>query len=409
MKKRTAVAALAGILSLSMLAGCGEKEIAFDGNNTVATVNGTEIPLGLVSLTARQQQAEIYNMYLSISGYAYSIWDQIADAETGETFGEQAVADVMEQVELRYIIREKAAEYGVEVTEEELETIAAAAAEFMADNTEETLAELGVTEEQVKTYLELETYAKKMYGNIIADVDTEISDEEAQQSAFSYVSVPTASEELTEEELETKKAQAEELLEAMLADPAADMQEAADAIDESLMALSGTYTTHPTEETTDSYPEEVMTVLRDLEEGEVGPELIEAEGNLYVVKLEAMFDEDATESMKENILYEREGDLYEEVTTAWLEEADIEVDEEILGSLKMTDRHTFVMKAEEEVTEEATDGEGQEATDGEGEEATEGEGTLEEVEEDSLEVTAEEVTEELLAEEETAEEQNTEE
>lgn len=396
MKKKTALAALAGVLAMSMLAGCGEKEIAFDGNNTVATVNGTEIPLGIVSLTARQQQAQIYNMYLSISGYAYAIWDQIADAETGETFGEQAVADVMEQVELRYIIREKAAEYGVEVTEEELETIASAAAEFMADNTEETIAELGVTEEQVKTYLELETYAQRMYSHIIADVDTEISDEEAQQSAFSYVSVPTASEELTEEELETKKAQAEELLEAMLADPAADMQETADAIDESLMALSGTYTTNPTEETTDSYPEEVMTVLRDLEEGEVGAELIEADGNLYVVKLEAMFDEEATESMKDDILYEREGALYEEVTAAWLEEADIEVNEEILGSLKMTDRHTFVMKAEEEVTEEATDGEG--------EEATEGEGTLEEVEEDVPEVTEEEPAEELTAEEEISEE-----
>lgn len=373
MKRRTALTVLAGVLSMSMLAGCGEKELAFDGNQTVATVNGTEIPLGIVSLTARQQQAQIYDMYFSLLGYSYAIWDQVADAETGETFGEQAVSSVMEQVELRHLMKEKAAEYGVEVTEEELDAIAAAAAEFMADNTEETIAELGVTEDQVKLYLELETYAERIYHAIILDVDTEVSDEEAQQSAFTYVSIDASSEELTEEDVENKKAQAQELLDAILAEPEADMQEAATAIDESLMALSGTYTTNAADDSEASYPEEVLTVLRELEDGEIGAEVIEADGSFYVVKMDAVFDEDATESMKETIIYERENALYEEVTNAWLEEAEIEVNEEILATLKMTDSHNFVTKTET-VTEEATDGEGEEATPGE---ATEGEGTAE--------------------------------
>ena len=57
MVKRTAAVTLAGIMSVGMLTGCGSKTI--DGTKTVATVDGTEIPLGVVSLYARQQQEQI--------------------------------------------------------------------------------------------------------------------------------------------------------------------------------------------------------------------------------------------------------------------------------------------------------------------------------------------------------------
>ena len=54
MMKRTAAVALAGIMSVGMLTGCGSKTI--DGTKTVATVDGTEIPLGVVSLYARKKK-----------------------------------------------------------------------------------------------------------------------------------------------------------------------------------------------------------------------------------------------------------------------------------------------------------------------------------------------------------------
>ena len=48
MAKRTAVAALAGVMSVGMLTGCGSKTL--DGTKTVATVDGTDIPLGVFIL-----------------------------------------------------------------------------------------------------------------------------------------------------------------------------------------------------------------------------------------------------------------------------------------------------------------------------------------------------------------------
>ena len=56
MTKRTAVAALTGVMAVGMLTGCGEKKL--DGTKTVATVDGTEIPLGIVSLSVREGQAQ---------------------------------------------------------------------------------------------------------------------------------------------------------------------------------------------------------------------------------------------------------------------------------------------------------------------------------------------------------------
>ena len=89
--KRTAAASLAGILAAGMLAGCGgEKKL--DGTKTVATVDGTEIPLGVVSLMARQQQAYTESMYASFGMSTGNIWDTEADSETGETYGDQAVS-----------------------------------------------------------------------------------------------------------------------------------------------------------------------------------------------------------------------------------------------------------------------------------------------------------------------------
>ena len=207
MTKRTAVAALTGVMAVGMLTGCGEKKL--DGTKTVATVDGTEIPLGIVSLSVREGQAQTEAMYKSfMGGQDYSIWSM--DAEDGKTYGEQAVEQSLKDVELMYIMKEKAADYNVEVTDDDEQKIADAAAAFMAANSEETLQELAVSEDQIKTYLELQTYKSRMHDPLIADVDKDVSDEEAQQSSFDYVSISTA--DLSDDEIKQKKEDAQKIL-----------------------------------------------------------------------------------------------------------------------------------------------------------------------------------------------------
>ena len=414
--KKTAVTALAGVMAAGMLSGCGEQKM--DGAKTVATVDGTEIPLGVVSLLARQEQAYMEAMYASyMGGYSFEIWDKEADTESGQTYGEQTVEECLNQIELMYILKAKAADYGVEITEEDKTAIAEAAASFMAANSEETIETLGVTEEQVKTLLELQTYQERMYDPVVADVDREVSDEEAQQSAFTYVSVliddgsdeegteevieetEEVSEETEETEEDAEAADAEDVaeteedaeaadaeadadteeaaedgteaadaqkeklqkvLDAMKDDPEADMDEAAKDVDETMSALSGTFTTHENEDDTSAYPDEVLEVLRGLKEGEVCDEIIETDTYYYIVRLDEEFDEEATETKKESIISDRESDLYTETTEQWMDDAEIKVEEKVLKTLRLTDSHKFSLitpEAEEEeiVEEDETD------------------------------------------------------
>lgn len=359
MAKRTAIAALVGVTAASMLAGCGEKKV--DGTKTVATVNGTEIPMGVLSLYTRQQQAQMEAMYLSFMGSDVDIWDN--EAEEGKTYGEQTVDQALTDVELMYILKEKAADYNVEVTEEDQKAIEDAAAEFMEENTEETLETLAVTEDQVKILLELETYKERMHEQIIADVDTEIPEDEVQQSSFTYVSISTSGEELTEDDIKEKEEQAQEILDKIKEDPSADMNEIAQETDESYSALSGNFTTNESDNEEigeESYPEEVITALRSLNEGEVYDSVISTDTSCYVVRLDKKFDEEATESKKESIISTRENDLYTETTDGWMDEADIKVDDKVLKTLTVSDSHGFTIQTAdtsetEETTEETTE------------------------------------------------------
>ena len=366
MTKKTAVVALAGVMAAGMLTGCGEK--ALDGTKTVATVDGTEIPLGMLSLSVREGQAQAEAMYKSFMGGSdYSIWG--TEAEEGKTYGEQAVEQALEDIELMCILKEKAADYDVEITEDDEKAIADAAAAFMSANTEDTLKTLAVTEDQVKTYLELETYKSRMHDPIIADVDKNVSDEEAQQSSFSYVSISTA--DLSDDEIKQKKEDAQKIQDELTKDPEGDFDEIAKSVDDSYSSLEGTFDANDTSDDEDSenedseedsstssstYPDEVIKVLRTLDDGEVAPDVIETDTAYYVVKLNQKNDEEATETKKESIISTREQDLYTETTDKWMEDADIKEEKKVLKTLKVTDNHKYNQPtATPEPTEEAAD------------------------------------------------------
>ena len=362
MAKRTAVVALAGVMSVGMLTGCGSKTL--DGTKTVATVDGTDIPLGVVSLYAREQQQRTTAMYMSYMGSADNIWDQTADEDSGETYGDQAVTSSLESIEKMYILKEKASDYNVELTDEDETAIADAASQFMAANSEETIKELAVTEDQVKTLLELQTIQKKMYDPIVAEGNITVSDDEANQTTFTYVSISTSGDDVTDEDKETKKEQAQEILDKMKEDPTADMSEVAQGVDESYSAVQGNFTTKESEDEDEdssgaAYPDEVISVLRGLKDGEVADDIIETDTGYYVVRLDKINDEDATASKRESLQNSKESTYYTETTNQWLDDADVKVVKKVLKTLKITDKHTFTAPTSTptpspEVTEEAT-------------------------------------------------------
>ena len=351
---RMACGMLAAALGVSGLAGCGN----LDGTQTVATVDGQEVTLGLASYILRTDQAEMEGYYRMLA-QSYGMdggeyWS--TETEEGRTYGEDIKDNVMDTIKELYVMQEHAEDYGVSITEEEQAAIDEAAKTFMDSNDEETLEALAVSGDDVKTYMELYTIRQKMRDPMVADVDREVSDEEAAQTRVTFVEVSTEGTEtdedgntvdLTDEEKAEKMDQAQQILDKVEAaeDPAsADMDALAKEVDENLSAVERTFSSSGEgDEATD---QAIKDAVADLEDGQVVPQVVEGEDAYYVVRLDLKFDEEATENEKKLIISDREDEHYDDLLAEWKDAADMEVKNGVWKKVKVTDSQPYELKQE---------------------------------------------------------------
>lgn len=352
--KKGVVAAAALAMAATSLTGCGTKTI--DGSATVAVCNEENISMGVVALYTRLQQSQTYSMYASYFG-STEIFSMVMDEESGETYGEQIKDSAMDDIETFYLLRSHAADYDVELTEDELASITAAAETFMAANDADALAATGITQDAVEELMNLYTYQSKMYTAMIADVDTEVSDEEAAQAKVTYVEISldgTTDEdgntvELTEDEIQAKKDQADAVLTKVVeAGADADMDALAKEVDENLSAVSSTYDADST--SVDSAIKEAVDGLAD---GTIVETVITSsdETSLYVVRFDTALDRDATDTEKESIISTRQQDDFNAEVEEWLGSAAFEIKEDVWKLLKVNDTQIYNIVTDDTTTE----------------------------------------------------------
>ena len=156
------------------LVGCGSK--ALDGSKTVATVGEKTITLGEANFLLRYQQAETESYYEQMLGEGFYNVDLMG---TGETYGETVKGDVMTQLQEYCILEEKAADYGVSLTEEDTAKIAEVATAFLNANSDETKAQMTADQATVERVLTLMTVGMKTANKVAAEADITVTDEEA--------------------------------------------------------------------------------------------------------------------------------------------------------------------------------------------------------------------------------------
>lgn len=364
-----------GILASAILAGsfsgCGK----LDGTQTVATVDGEKVTLGLANYIVRDQQAQMesyYQMMAQSYGMDMStmqIWDE--KTEDGKTIGESTKDDAMQTIHTLYAMKSHADEYDVTISEEEKSKIDEAAKSFMEANSAETLEKLAVSEGDIVTYLELLTYRQKLHDPMVADVDQEVSEKEANQSTVSVVKFSTAGTEkddegntieLTEEEKKAKKEQAQQLLDKLKASEnvaEADMDAMAQEIDENLYAYTPSFTTAGSED--DTLEQSVINAVADLEDGQLVQEVVEGVDAYYVVRLDKKLDEEATANKKESIISEREQEQYDKLVEDWTKDSKLKVEKNVWKKVEVTDSVSFQYKpAEQSEPEEGSEDAGSE-------------------------------------------------
>lgn len=317
-------------MAASVLTGCGKgKEL--DAAAAAAALDGEEISAGLVNFFLRYQQAEFessYGAWLQ-SYYGTDIWN-VDLSGTGTSYGETFKNDVINSLERLLLAEKHMGDYSVELTDEEKNAITQAAQKFMESNEEEVLEKMSATQENAERLLTLYTIQNKMETQMSADVDTEVSDEEAAQRTVSYVRFTAETESDTEEaeaeteteagseseteaaaeaeteaaETENETAPAEDATEASLTEAAADKTESADTEE----ATEGAETEAVSEEETEADSEASTEAETETETEELDPELAaareearaQAEAFLEEVKGGADFTEAAEAAAEEN-------------------------------------------------------------------------------------------------------------
>ncbi len=214
-KRRIAVFAAAAVFASTALTGCGK---GIDNNATVITIGEDKVTMDVANFFARHQQAIAQMQYSSMFGEdfwgmsfaqggptmeedvkdnvlenlenMYVLEDHMADYNVelgGPTMEEDVKDNVLENLENMYVLEDHMADYNVELTADEKAKIEEAAKAFTKANKEEVLEKVSGSEKTVSRVLELATIQEKMRRAMIADVDTNVSDEEAAQKSMQYV------------------------------------------------------------------------------------------------------------------------------------------------------------------------------------------------------------------------------
>ena len=408
--KRILAAGMCASMAMGLLTGCSSSN-----DEVVAKMGDTKLTLGEANFMLRYSQAQTQSYLGAMFGEGTNVFQQDLTG-SGQAYGETVKESVMNDLKEMTILEQHMSDYNVELTEDEKSAIEEAAKEFMAANDKDVLKEMAATEKTVTRILTLYTIQSKMETAIEADVDTEVSDDEAAQKSIQYVyfTIPetesetedatdadsegageatteTDSEEATETESETatetaSETESEEISEAATETESEEVTEAAseneteaeteesaekkevretaqsvidavlggETLEDAVKAVdeNKSVTDYSYGADEDVLNENLKNVADTLSDGEIAAEPVEGENGFYVVQMVSTFDREATDQKKEEIVKDRKKELYDSVLADWEPES-FDIDEKVWGTVTFEDLLT--VKTTEAASEEVSE------------------------------------------------------
>lgn len=321
-KKRVTALGLAGMLAVTGLTGCG----SMNNDDVVATVGESEIKLGVANFYARMQQAQYETYYAGMMGTTgEELWAKETD---GKTYEQSVKSDMIKSLENMYILEQHASEYDVVLSEDEKKAIDKVAEEFDENNALEDKEAVSGYNKYVKKVLELITIQSKMEDVMTADVDTEVSDDEAAQKAMKYVFYSYTKDEndststMSETEKTEVKKKATDFAEKLKNSDTKDID--AVASEAGMEVQTATFDSESTSPNADL----VKAADALTAEGDV-TDAIETDSGIYVAKVTSFLDRTATDAKKQSIVEERKKDQYDDLLKKWRKKTDINLNKRV--------------------------------------------------------------------------------
>lgn len=341
--KRIAALGLAGVLSASMLTGCG----SLKEDEIVVTIGEDQITAGMANFYARMQQAQYETYYAGMMGTTgEDMWEQTVD-EKGTTFEKSVKDGLLTTLENMYLIEQHAEEYGVVVSDEEIAKIQDATKKFEDDNALEDKEAVSGKKQYVEEFLRMATIQKKMEKAMKSGVNEEVSDEEAAQKSMKYVFLPftKADEEgkqvdLTDEEKVEIKEQMKTFVDNLNASETKNLEAA--AAEAGYEVQSATFDA----ETTSPDANLVKAVDALAADGEITG-VIESDYGVFVGQLTSFLDREATDQKKLNIIEERKQAQFDDLLETWRKETKIEENKKVWDQIDFQKLGVTVKESDE--------------------------------------------------------------
>lgn len=291
MKRKYTCGLICAALVLAVLpAGCrvGNRDIV-----VMNTMNSRQVfQIGGSECSLKEARVYLCN-YANLYGTAYTIdlWRH--------DFGDYSLEDYVKDITLNELTRvycmDLLAESGeMELTEEELQKTAEAAAEYYNSLTREEILYMEVSEADIREYYGHYALARKLYNSLTGEVNEEVSDDEARVIEIMQIYVSDS----------VKAMAVEQKL----------------AAGDDFAAVAGNYNELPFIQVTvtrDDLPNEVENIAFQLDDNEVSGR-IEVENGYYFIKCLNKYNVELTEANKSNIVEKREKEAFDDVYNAFV-------------------------------------------------------------------------------------------
>lgn len=324
MKKRILALSLVLMMVLTVFAGCKETAVVedLDYDAIVMTVGENEITLREMYFMLKWNQSTYQAMAKAQFGEDWYEQDL-----TGEgPFGDYIKDNIVSQMEEMYILCDNAEKYNMSLSEEDLAKIETVVAEMMSSNTEEALGAMGLTEDIARKVATNYTLWAKVYNEIIRDVDTSVTTEEAAQKTYDYIyqQLTTYNEDGTTSDMTSDEINSYYALLKMVKDEV----EAGKTFDEAAEEYGFSVASHSFGQQDDGTFNDINGLADELKVGEVS-DIIPVDGGVFLLCLESDFDEEATEEARTTLASEKQLDAFEAEYEKLKEGVTIELDEEL--------------------------------------------------------------------------------
>lgn len=357
-KKKVMAILLSTAIAASTFIGCGADEAKdYKDADTVMFIDkDNKIDYATACTYTRMMQAETYSYMQSmlqrfnssavdVDMWSQSLEDTDEDSKKYKTYGEQFKGNTLDS--LKSLLLDKlygSKEYEVTFTDDDKKECESVADEFIEKMSKDDLKAMHASKKTMMNVLELMTYETRVKNAIESDVDTKVSDDEAGQSAFSYVEI---------KKKDAKKK--EKKIKSLIKKVEAGTDISAAASDAGFTAQSVTFTTADPEY--DEYGKEMLKKVSKMKDGECDS-YKDAKGNTIILYMQSVNDQSATETKKDDIISDRKDKAYEDKLDEWKDKKKVTINKDAWNSIKTDKNEVFQRMETEENSSDSDDSTG---------------------------------------------------